>query len=148
GGETEGTTGGLPSPGGTEGSGLCSSRPIASVAEFNAAVEPGRPESGLGTTPGSWPGRAPEPPGAPAAGARAAAEIVVGAAEDEPAWEIGLEAFIDTTISGTAATAASRVAAARGPTPGRGLPMWKRPTTTATNDATWSACRTGRWGAW
>src|SRR6266852_132254 len=128
----EGAAGALPGKGGTDGSDL-TSRPIASVAELRAAVEPAATESGFGKTGVSLPnwGRAGSAPAAAeAAGCRADADCGTG-----------LEAFIETAIRGTAANAAIRWAFTSSPAPARRRPSWMAPKTTARRAAAWTACR-------
>ena len=124
---TDGNAGGLPASGETVGSDLNSWR-IVSVAEFRVAVEPG---CGARRPP-----PCPPPNGegnALLAGSGAAADLAAGAVDSGDGT--ALEAFIETTINGTAATAASRWAAMRGPATGRCRPIWKMPNTTATRAA-------------
>jgi hypothetical protein len=106
-GGAEGRAGSLSATGGTDGSDL-SSWPIVLVAEFRVAVEPGSTESGTlaVAVPPCCPANSLPPWGGGLGWGLV--ETAAGAAEDEVACGIGLEAFMDTTISGTAASAARR----------------------------------------
>ena len=145
-GGTEGNAGVGATTGGTDGSGFSSSR-TASVAEFSADVAPDLTESGKADVSGTLWGRA----GRRLRGTTPELRLVAaGAAEAEAACGVGLDAFIETTISGTATTAATRWAAVSVAAPARCLPSWKMPKTTATRDAALTArclarCRT--WAA-
>ncbi len=145
-GGTEGKGGVGASTGGTDASGLNSPR-TASVAEFSADVAPDLTESGKADVSGPLWRRA----GRGLRGTTPELRLVAaGAAEAEAACGVGLDAFIETTISGTATTAATRWAAVSVPAAARCLPSWKMPKTTATREAALTArclarCRT--WAA-